>query len=84
MGDLWEHGVVGTYTNHKCRCDACRAAHGEYQARRKAERKAALAADPDLAVHGLATTYSNWSCRCPRCAAAWKAACAERAQRRRS
>ncbi|MGQ0847228.1 MAG: hypothetical protein ACT4QF_24175 [Sporichthyaceae bacterium] len=80
--DDWEHGVVGTYTNRKCRCEACRAANSAYQAQRKAQRREQLAANPDLAPHGIATTYSNWGCRCARCTAAWRTACADRAQRR--
>ena len=26
----WSHGASG-YSNHGCRCDACRAGHAEYQ-----------------------------------------------------
>jgi hypothetical protein len=28
-----EHGTIGMYTNHRCRCDACRKANRENQLR---------------------------------------------------
>lgn len=29
------HGTFGGYTNHRCRCDLCRAANREHQRRRR-------------------------------------------------
>jgi hypothetical protein len=83
VADEFEHGVVGSYTNHRCRCEACRRANSEYQAQRKAGRQAQLMADPSLAQHGVATTYSNWGCRCDTCTQAWRVACADRTARRK-
>ena len=34
------HGTAGGYNNHKCRCDACRAAGAEYQRDYRAARRA--------------------------------------------
>jgi hypothetical protein len=67
MDEPW-HGTVGGYTNHKCRCVACRAVktaeHKAYRAR--------LAVSPWEAIpHGTATGYANWGCRCPACSAAY-------------
>jgi hypothetical protein len=64
------HGSYLTYTNHKCRCEPCRAAWRTYTSdlrQRLAER---LAADPSLAPHGKSSTYTNWGCRCGPCGAA--------------
>ena len=57
------HGTQGGYTNHACRCDACRTAHAAYlkaynqRPDRKAHRKAYYANRRRLAalaiVHGL-------------------------------
>lgn len=64
------HGTTGGYTNHKCRCDDCRAALREYQ---KERRRARIAeATPDH-VHGTANGYGNYGCRCDACRAAWTA-----------
>ena len=35
------HGTIGGYTNHKCRCAACRAAWAAYCKLKAEERKAA-------------------------------------------
>lgn len=32
------HGYLSTYTNHDCRCPACKAAHSAYMAEYKARR----------------------------------------------
>jgi integrase len=34
-----EHGRIGTYTNHGCRCERCRAAYARYRASRRAAGK---------------------------------------------
>lgn len=34
-----EHGKIGTYANHGCRCERCRAAYARYRASRRAEGK---------------------------------------------
>ena len=64
--------VHGTNLAYKrgCRCMTCRAAHSEYRAQYRAEKKAQLAADPSAAEHGVYSTYANWMCRCDPCKAA--------------
>lgn len=76
-----EHGTRATYQNHRCKCDACRAAHAAYQ------RLFRSRTDPAQAPHGTDTGYSSWRCRCVLCrdahAAAkriwqrWRGLCAE-------
>lgn len=59
------HGRLVGYSRG-CRCDQCRQANTQYQARRKAERRK----DPtaaDRAGHGKTTTYINYGCRCQPC-----------------
>ena len=68
MSDETWHGTPGGYTNHRCRCDACRAALRDYQRDRRQQRIAS--ATPDR-VHGTANGYGNYGCRCDRCRAAW-------------
>ena len=61
------HGTDSAYTNARCRCGLCRAAHNAVQASGNARRAARLAADPTLAPHGKTSTYDNWGCRCELC-----------------
>lgn len=75
-----QHGRVGTYTNHKCRCAECRAAWREYCYRLRRRRRNRLA--PDDPRHGRTTTYQNWLCRCDACSQA--NADTERARRQRA
>lgn len=63
------HGSPFTYTNYRCRCEACREAHRLYTAQARLLR--AERGVPDPAMHGKASTYTNWSCRCDACKAAW-------------
>ena len=61
-------GTPGGYTNHGCRCDACRAAiNAHIQSWRR--RKAGARSIPDH-LHGRYTTYINYKCRCDACRAA--------------
>lgn len=62
-----EHGNYSTYVNHKCRCDACRAAHSAWQRQRRAQR--IVEADSYTLAHGTHNTYTNWGCRCDDCRA---------------
>jgi len=62
-----EHGTISRYTNDKCRCDDCRAAHRRYSAKRRAQRRELLQDDPTLVEHGRLSTYLNWGCRCTEC-----------------
>lgn len=62
-----EHGNASTYTNHKCRCDACRAAHAEY--RRAHPGWSMKGKTPPK--HGVASAYTNYGCRCELCRQAW-------------
>jgi hypothetical protein len=71
------HGTQGGYTNHKCRCDECRAAWAAF-CRRAKERRAASVPDE---LHGTEFGYSNYKCRCPNCTQAWSAAVADRKRR---
>lgn len=66
MGDV-PHGTLGGYNNHRCRCDACRAAKAESQRdykRRAREKKAELARS---GTHGTYTMYVIFGCRCLFC-----------------
>lgn len=74
------HGSDSTYTNDRCRCGPCRAAHNAVQAAGNASRAARLAADPTLAPHGKTSTYDNWGCRCDPC----KRASTDRRRKRRA
>jgi hypothetical protein len=67
------HGVDSTYTNHACRCDACRKAHGAATAEQRRRRIARAAADPSLVPHGTRNGYDNWGCRCEDCLEATRA-----------
>jgi hypothetical protein len=70
--DGLDHGSTSTYTNHECRCSACRTAWADYCDALKHTRERRLARDPDVVPHGRASTYSNWRCRCPECTEAWR------------
>lgn len=39
MLELW-HGTLGGYTNHRCRCDKCRAAWRAYMRKYMRDRRA--------------------------------------------
>lgn len=58
-----EHGTVGMYNNHKCRCTECRRAMREYSS---ARRRAAGAKEYKKATHGTLSKY-NQGCRCASC-----------------
>jgi hypothetical protein len=65
-----DHGTASTYTNHKCRCPACRAAWAEaVQGARERRHRGMLSGllDPP---HGTDNTYTNYMCRCNPCRAA--------------
>ena len=76
-----EHGTIGHYANHGCRCEPCTAAHTRYIAQMRARRRAKPI--PDHVEHGLESTYSNWHCRCWKCTTANSVAAAIRQDRRR-
>jgi hypothetical protein len=88
------HGTSGGYTNHKCRCDECRAAWRAYISRRRAERYAEVNGGPasdDVRAkkladvkHGTESTYTNWGCRCRPCTDGHNAYCRAARQRRAS
>jgi hypothetical protein len=64
------HGTDNGYTNLRCPCDDCRAAHTEYfrtVTRPRLRAKGLIADDPR---HGTYNAYTNYGCRCPRCIAA--------------
>lgn len=60
------HGTSGGYTNHKCRCDKCKAAFAAYMAKFRERVKDNV---PEH-VHGTAGGYTNYSCRCVKCTSA--------------
>lgn len=60
-----EHGTVGMYGNHRCRCDKCRAANAAYQ-RDLMQRYRALGGRGE---HGTPYRYDT-GCRCGDCRAA--------------
>lgn len=62
-----DHGSASTYTNWRCRCDACREAWRIEFARMRRNRTRWLRDDPTLAQHGTESTYTNWGCRCAAC-----------------
>lgn len=76
------HGESSTYTNHKCRCEKCRAAWAAYVRESHERRALALFDDPTIVQHGLESTYGNYGCRCDECRAAWSKACTLRRLRR--
>ena len=76
--ELLPHGDNSTYVNHRCRCEACKAAHAKRVKEQRAARARLIVADPSVAEHGLNSTYQNWGCRCPECGAAHTAAAAAR------
>lgn len=62
------HGTSGGYTNHRCRCDACRLAWNEVVTKRRKKLADAWDGTPDPSLkHGLASTYGNYGCRCEDC-----------------
>lgn len=67
MGSADRHGTEYRYNKHKCRCQACRAAHANRQATNVAQRRAILEVDPSIRPHGNPSTYKNWGCRCDPC-----------------
>lgn len=77
------HGTTGGYTNHKCRCDGCRAAWAEYTRGIKARRASTLK-DANDPRHGKASFYGNHGCRCIDCTAAWTAAITKNTRNRRA
>lgn len=60
------HGSASTYGNHHCRCAACRRAHADACAARRARRIAEGLADDDPR-HGKASTSANHGCKCDAC-----------------
>ena len=72
------HGTLGGYTNHRCRCDACRAANARHFREAKARRSREIPAH----VHGTPNGYGNYKCRCAACTTAWAEVTLERRHRR--
>lgn len=50
-----------------CRRQTCIKAHKGVLARRRAERRRRIMADPSLAPHGVDSTYLTWGCTCDPC-----------------
>lgn len=73
---------ASTYTNHKCGCVKCCAAHAAKQVAARERRRLALLANPTLAPHGDDSTYTNWRCKCEPCIKAHTKLSRERKLRR--
>lgn len=73
-----QHGQISTYSNHKCRCESCRAANAAYQRALLARYREA----GGRGQHGTAYRYQT-GCRCTECRAAHAAADREYRQSRR-
>ena len=74
------HGI--SRYNRGCRCEVCRGANREKEARRRAKRREMVANGqmPDTVVHGRAAAI-NWGCKCEICTAAIKESNAATAER---
>lgn len=59
-----KHGKIGTYTNHACRCEACKVVGS---ASSRARRKKMFGTPP--ITHGI-TGYVTHGCRCNVCSLA--------------
>lgn len=73
------HGTSGGYTNHSCRCDACKKAWATMVKDMRLRRKSAPTPDH---VHGTENGYGNYGCRCDDCRTAWSTACRIRRQKK--
>lgn len=73
-----EHGTVGMYGNHGCRCDPCRAANAAYQR----ELMARYRASGGRGEHGTSYRYDT-GCRCASCREAHNAKSRAWKQKRR-
>ena len=73
----WNHGIVSTYTNRRCRCDECREAWRVYVKDLNKRKREANPRPPKPAphgrgrrikaeMHGTLTGYA-YGCRCDRC-----------------
>ena len=79
MGEII-HGKASSYTNHGCKCAACKKAWAELIAQSKARR--ATRPVPEH-LHGTQNAYGNYGCRCRPCTDAWSASTVDRNRRRR-
>lgn len=65
--DDTRHGTIGAYTNHGCRCAACRQTWTTYITTARTARIARGPLPDDDPRHGSVNTYNNYNCRCPEC-----------------
>lgn len=65
------HGTAGGYTNHGCRCEACKAAFAQAIFVSQQRRLKRGLPDGDKR-HGTPNGYSNYGCRCDACKQARK------------
>lgn len=77
------HGSHSTYTNHGCRCDACRAANVQFNASARLRRREEMQVGVVSPPHGVESTYFNYMCRCDECRAEHARRDRERRARRR-
>lgn len=70
MDPKW-HGTMNGYGNWKCRCDACKGAAKEANAKARAERIAKPKTGNEH-YHGSYNGYQNYGCRCEPCHEAFK------------
>jgi hypothetical protein len=62
MDDEDWHGKIGGYTNHRCRCERCRAANTQRQRDLRSGRSGR-----QVIPHGTDNGYTNYGCRCQSC-----------------
>lgn len=72
------HGTENGYSNLRCHCDRCKAAHAEKTREMQADRESRT---PPERVHGTPGGYGNWRCKCGPCRAAWSKDTTERRKR---
>lgn len=77
------HGTLNGYSNHRCRCEACKETWRDYCLQKRKRRFDLGAKYPQMIPHGTTGGYGNWRCRCEECTAAWNKDGRERVARKR-
>lgn len=76
------HGTTNGYQNHRCRCEACRAAHRAAHAAYMSRVRNTGSLTSSAAEHGTAYRY-DVGCRCAECRSAHNKKSRENKARRR-
>lgn len=65
------HGKRSTYTNHRCRCEPCKAANARYKSEKVHDnvrlRTSEVTEDLPEITHGVPVSYEWQGCRCEEC-----------------